>query len=128
MAPFSSTDSRMISTMPAPKMLILNFPGNPTTQCVDLAFFEKVVAICREHEISDSLLRKWRDQFLAAGVERLQGKAERIEVDELRGQVAKALRLRVAPDLTFTPDQALDYAMKIDELMHRPEVVRDLQE
>ena len=46
----------------------------------------------------------------------------------LRGQVAKALRLRVAPDLTFTPDQALDYAMKIDELMHRPEVVRDLQE
>jgi len=38
-------------TMPAPKMLILNFPANPTTQCVDLAFFEKVVAICREHEI-----------------------------------------------------------------------------
>jgi ribosome-binding factor A len=46
----------------------------------------------------------------------------------LRGQVAKALRLRVAPDLTFTPDQALDYAIKIDELMHRPEVARDLQE
>lgn len=45
----------------------------------------------------------------------------------LRGQVAKALRLRVAPDLTFTPDQALDYAMKIEELMHRPEIVRDLQ-
>lgn len=38
-------------TMPAPKMLILNFPANPTTQCVDLAFFEKVVAICREHGI-----------------------------------------------------------------------------
>ncbi|MGH8447597.1 MAG: aminotransferase class I/II-fold pyridoxal phosphate-dependent enzyme, partial [Solimonas sp.] len=36
---------------PAPKMLILNFPGNPTTQCVDLAFFEKVVSICRENEI-----------------------------------------------------------------------------
>ena len=45
----------------------------------------------------------------------------------LRGQVAKALRLRIAPDLTFTPDQALDYAMKIDELMHRPEIARDLQ-
>ncbi len=44
----------------------------------------------------------------------------------LRGQVAKALRLRVAPDLTFTPDQALDYAMKIEELMHRPEIARDL--
>jgi ribosome-binding factor A len=45
----------------------------------------------------------------------------------LRGQVAKALRLRVAPDLTFTPDLALDYAMKIDALMHRPEIARDLQ-
>jgi ribosome-binding factor A len=45
----------------------------------------------------------------------------------LRGQVARALRLRVAPDLSFTPDLALDYAMKIDELMHRPEIARDLQ-
>jgi ribosome-binding factor A len=44
----------------------------------------------------------------------------------LRGQVAKALRLRVAPELTFTPDHALDYAMKIDELMHRPDIARDL--
>jgi ribosome-binding factor A len=45
----------------------------------------------------------------------------------LRGQVAKALRLRIAPDLTFAPDLALDYAMKIDALMHRPEIARDLQ-
>lgn len=45
----------------------------------------------------------------------------------LRGQMAKALRLRIAPDLTFTPDLALDYAIKIDQLMHRPEIARDLQ-
>jgi ribosome-binding factor A len=44
----------------------------------------------------------------------------------LRGQVAKALRLRSVPDLTFQPDTALEYAMKIDKLMHRPEVARDL--
>nr|WP_294549521.1 30S ribosome-binding factor RbfA [uncultured Rhodopila sp.] len=44
----------------------------------------------------------------------------------LRGQVAKALRLRVAPDIVFQPDHALDYAMKIEELMHRPEIARDL--
>ncbi|MBI3171950.1 MAG: aminotransferase class I/II-fold pyridoxal phosphate-dependent enzyme, partial [Hydrocarboniphaga effusa] len=37
--------------MPAPKMLIMNFPGNPTTQCVDLEFFRKAVEICREHEM-----------------------------------------------------------------------------
>jgi alanine-synthesizing transaminase len=36
---------------PKPKMLILNFPGNPTCQCVELDFFEKVVAICKEHNI-----------------------------------------------------------------------------
>jgi len=36
---------------PKPKMLILNFPGNPTTQCIELDFLERVVAIAREHEI-----------------------------------------------------------------------------
>ena len=45
----------------------------------------------------------------------------------LRGLVAQKLRLRFAPDLTFQPDTALDYAMKIEELMHRPEVARDLE-
>ena len=33
---------------PRPKLLILNFPANPTTQCVDLSFFEKLVPLCRE--------------------------------------------------------------------------------
>ncbi len=45
----------------------------------------------------------------------------------LRGEVAKALRLKYVPDLSFQPDTALDYAMKIDRLMHRPEVARDLE-
>jgi ribosome-binding factor A len=44
----------------------------------------------------------------------------------LRGQVAHALRLRSAPDLVFEPDTSLDYAMKIEQLMHRPDVARDL--
>ena len=38
-------------TNPRPKMLILNFPSNPTTHVVDLKFFEKVVAICKEYGI-----------------------------------------------------------------------------
>lgn len=45
----------------------------------------------------------------------------------LRGQVAHALRLRSAPDLVFQPDTTLDYAMKIEALMHQPEVARDLE-
>ena len=36
---------------PKPKMLILNFPANPTTQCVDMAFFERIVELCRQHGI-----------------------------------------------------------------------------
>ncbi|MFP5357875.1 MAG: alanine transaminase [Gammaproteobacteria bacterium] len=48
---FEELQRAIKESWPAPKMLILNFPGNPTTQCVDLAFFEKAVAICREHEM-----------------------------------------------------------------------------
>jgi alanine-synthesizing transaminase len=33
---------------PRPKLLILNFPANPTTECVDLSFFERLVPLCRE--------------------------------------------------------------------------------
>jgi alanine-synthesizing transaminase len=48
---FDELQKAIKESWPAPKMLILNFPGNPTTQCVELDFFEKVVAICRENEI-----------------------------------------------------------------------------
>ena len=36
---------------PRPKMLVLNFPGNPTTQCVDLDFFEKIIEIAKQYNI-----------------------------------------------------------------------------
>lgn len=36
---------------PRPKMLLLNFPANPTAQTVDRAFFERVVAFCRAEQI-----------------------------------------------------------------------------
>jgi alanine-synthesizing transaminase len=37
------------TTWPKPRLLILNFPANPTTEVVDLAFFEGIVAFAREH-------------------------------------------------------------------------------
>jgi alanine-synthesizing transaminase len=37
------------TTWPKPKLLILNFPHNPTTEVVDLAFFRGVVDFAREH-------------------------------------------------------------------------------
>ena len=44
----------------------------------------------------------------------------------LRRDVAHAVRLKYAPDLHFQPDTALNYAMHINEVLHRPEVQRDL--
>ena len=38
-------------TWPAPKMLIVSFPHNPTTTVVDRTFFEKIVDFCREHDM-----------------------------------------------------------------------------
>jgi alanine-synthesizing transaminase len=33
---------------PRPKLLILNFPANPTTQCVELSFFQRLVPLCKD--------------------------------------------------------------------------------
>jgi alanine-synthesizing transaminase len=48
---FESLERSIQDSYPKPKMLIVNFPSNPTTQCVDLAFFTRLVAIAREHHI-----------------------------------------------------------------------------
>jgi alanine-synthesizing transaminase len=48
---FNELQRAIQESWPRPKMLVLNFPGNPTTQCVDLEFFEKVIAVCREYNI-----------------------------------------------------------------------------
>ena len=48
---FAEMEKAITDSWPKPKMLVLNFPGNPTTQCVDLEFFEKVIHIAREHSI-----------------------------------------------------------------------------
>ena len=39
------------TSWPRPKMLVLNFPANPTAMCVEIDFFEQVVEIAREHNI-----------------------------------------------------------------------------
>jgi ribosome-binding factor A len=44
----------------------------------------------------------------------------------LRAQLAPKLGLRVTPELKFSADDALDEATRINKLLHRPEVARDL--
>ena len=36
---------------PKPKMLVIGFPSNPTAMCVDLPFFEKIIALAKQHDI-----------------------------------------------------------------------------
>jgi len=48
---FGEMEKASRSLWPKPKMLIINFPHNPTTECVDEAFFRKLVAFAKAHEI-----------------------------------------------------------------------------
>ena len=48
---FAEIENAIKNSWPKPKMLVINFPGNPTTQSVDLDFLTRVVAIAQEHDI-----------------------------------------------------------------------------
>jgi len=48
---FAELEKAIRSRIPKPKMLILNFPANPTAQCVELDFFERIVALAKEYGI-----------------------------------------------------------------------------
>ena len=48
---FAHLVEAMRQTWPKPKLLILNFPHNPTTEVVDLNFFRKIVDFAREHSL-----------------------------------------------------------------------------
>lgn len=48
---FTQLDHTVENTWPVPRILIVSFPHNPTTTCVDLAFFERLVAYAREKGI-----------------------------------------------------------------------------
>lgn len=49
---FMDRAQRAMKTLwPKPKVMIISFPHNPTTEVVDLAFFKRVVAFAKEHEM-----------------------------------------------------------------------------
>jgi alanine-synthesizing transaminase len=48
---FEELHKAIDESWPRPKMLVVNFPGNPTTECVDLAFFERIIEIARANNI-----------------------------------------------------------------------------
>lgn len=48
---FEELHKAIEESWPRPKMLVVNFPGNPTTECVDLAFFERIIEIAKANNI-----------------------------------------------------------------------------
>ncbi len=48
---FVELERAIRESIPKPKMMILGFPSNPTAMCVDLGFFERVIALARQHDI-----------------------------------------------------------------------------
>jgi len=48
---FKNMEEAYKSTWPRPKILIINFPHNPTTDCIELDFFQKVVNFAKENNI-----------------------------------------------------------------------------
>ena len=48
---FRSLDEAINNSWPTPKMIIANFPSNPTTKCVDLNFLKELVRIAKKYNI-----------------------------------------------------------------------------
>jgi len=48
---FAELERAIRELTPKPKMLVIGFPSNPTAMCVDLAFFEKIIALAKQHDI-----------------------------------------------------------------------------
>ncbi len=48
---FHDLEQAIKNNSPIPKMIVLNFPANPTTQCVEIDFFEKVIQLAKEYRI-----------------------------------------------------------------------------
>ena len=48
---FAELERAIRELTPKPKMLVLGFPSNPTAQCVELNFFEKIIALAKQHDI-----------------------------------------------------------------------------
>ncbi|HCP00404.1 MAG TPA: 30S ribosome-binding factor RbfA [Rhodospirillaceae bacterium] len=45
----------------------------------------------------------------------------------LRGQLGRAVRMKYLPALSFVHDRSFDEASRIEAIMHRPEVARDIE-
>lgn len=48
---FEELQRAIRESIPKPKMMVFGFPSNPTARCVDMDFFERVIALAKQHDI-----------------------------------------------------------------------------
>ena len=94
--------------------------GDPALEGLGISVHE--VQISPDLKIATAFIRTLVDGADAKALEALNRHKKYI-----RGLLAKKVDLRFMPEVRYRIDTALDYANKIDELLHRPEVARDLK-
>jgi ribosome-binding factor A len=95
--------------------------GDPEIERLGVSVLE--VAMSPDLRIATAYVRplqRGREESLIAALDRNKR--------HIRGLVAPKLDMKFMPEIRYRIDTALDYAEKIDELLKRPDVARDLGE
>src|SRR5258706_441368 len=95
---FAELERAIRELTPKPKMLVLGFPSNPTAQCVDLAFFERVIAIAKEHDILGMVEKPKAPMYVWAKIPEFYSKLGSIEFTQ---RLIKDAKIAVAPGIGF---------------------------
>lgn len=94
--------------------------GDPELESLGVSVHE--VHMSPDLKIATAFVRTLVDGTDARALEALNRNKKYI-----RGLLAKHVDMKFMPEVRYRIDTALDYASKIDELLHRPEVARDLE-
>src|SRR5438552_2122254 len=84
--------------IPKPKMLVIGFPSNPTAHCVDLAFFERVIALAREHDIGWMVEMPRASMYVWAKIPEFYARMGSIEFTK---RLLEDAKIAVAPGVGF---------------------------
>jgi len=101
-------------------ILLRGETGDPELERLGVTVHE--VQISPDLKIATAYIRT-----LIAGAETKALEALNRNRKYIRGLIAPKLDMKFMPDIRFRIDTALDYASKIDEILRRPDVARDLK-
>ena len=101
-------------------VLLRGETGDPELERLDASVVE--VQMSPDLKIATAYVRT-----LIAGKEKALIEALNRNRKYIRGLVAPKLEMKFTPEIRFRVDTSLDYASRIDEILHRPEVARDLE-